>query len=93
MITIKWVSVGLAVAAAVCGLIAARYWLRASKVPIRPTWDTEPGEQDAAHQGWTFGMLQTSIDSANLNAKAARWTAAAVVLSVASVLVGTLAQF
>lgn len=35
-------------------------------------------------------MLQASIDSANLNAKAARWTVAAVVLTVASALVGAL---
>jgi hypothetical protein len=86
----KWASVGSA--SAITGLIAAAYCLRASKVNIKPTWDTEPAEGHLSDKGWTFGMLQAAIVSANLNAKAAVWTAVSVVFSVVSAIAGTLAQ-
>lgn len=93
---LKWFVIGssivLAMGAAITGLNAAQYWLRASQVPINPAWRVEPGEQDAAHRGWMARMLQASIDSANLNAKAARWTAVSVVLTVTSAIVGALTQ-
>ena len=62
----------------VTGLIAAHRWLRASKVPIVPTWKIEPGESDASQQGWQVGTMMAFNKSGELNKKAAGWTAVSV---------------
>jgi hypothetical protein len=72
----------LSVCAGICGLIGGAYWLRASMVPTKPAiLDRLPvaGLEDAAlsENPWVWPFLQAVAKSAELNAKAARWTAAA----------------
>lgn len=89
----KMLALGLTILAGISGTIAAIYWFRSSKVPIDPIWpqgafgSVEPGEHAASQDGWIAGMLQSNIRVAELNAKAALWTAGAVLLtSAASIL-------
>jgi hypothetical protein len=76
----KWTSNGLAMLAAVTGLVAALYWYRSSTIQITPTWITEPGDEQLSQAGWITGALKAFSKSADLNAKAARWTASSVML-------------
>ena len=62
----------------VTGGIAAYRWLRASEVPLLPTWKIEPGESDASQQGWQAGTIIAFSKSGELNKKAAAWTAVSV---------------
>ena len=79
---IRIISLGLMTLAAVTGFVAAWYWLQASKLPLEPAWGAvEPGDAEDAHMGWTAGMMKAFIDSAELNKKAARWTAASVAIA------------
>jgi hypothetical protein len=79
-----------AVAALIAGLIAAWYWYRSSKVQIEPMWPqgpmglVEPGEVEASQGGWIGGTLLAFSASADLNSKAALWTAGSVVLAAIS---------
>jgi hypothetical protein len=87
-------SIVLATAALVVGLRAAQYWLRASKVEIVPVWPdgayglVEPGETEASQDGWIAGTIGAVAASSELNKSAARWTAAAVILSAVSSVFG-----
>ena len=88
----KITSIMLAAVAAIAGLIAAGFWLRASKVPIKPMWGgVEPGDERLSQMGWTMGMMQGFSISGDLNAKAARWTAVSVGLAGISRVIGSLA--
>ena len=95
---LRWptlLSIAVALAACAVGLRAALIWKRASEVPVNPGWEDEilaPAETSDRHSGWIFGMLNASVESARLNRRAAIWTAWAVVLSVASALIGALAN-
>jgi len=92
----KVLGIGLAVLACITGVIAAIYWYRSSKVPIDPIWPegafglVEPGEREDSQEGWIAGMLQASARAAELNAKAALWTAGSVLLAAASSIVSVL---
>jgi hypothetical protein len=88
MMMMKWACVGLALVAACTGLVAAVYWYRSSRVPITPTWTTEPGETGEAQMGWTVGTMKAFCLSSRLNAKAAIWTAVSVGLAAVSSIVG-----
>ncbi len=92
----KTVGSGLAILAGITGVIAATYWYRSSRVPIDPIWPegafglVEPGEHDASQDGWIAGMLQANTRVAELNAKAALWTAGSVLLAAAASIVSVL---
>lgn len=92
----KLQGIALAICACVTGVVAAIYWYRSSKVPIDPIWPggpfglVEPGEREASQDGWIGGMLQASARAAELNAKAALWTAASVLLAGVASIVSTL---
>ena len=87
----KCVSVVFALAAGVTGFTAAYFWFKASKIPIDPGWGVEPGEVEAAHEGWITGTVKAVNESASLNKTAAIWTACSVVLGAASTLFSSLA--
>lgn len=69
------------------GILAAVYWLRASKVPIDYNgpkwpngWPIESGDPVLHNMNWTTATMQSVREAGRLNAIAARWTAASVVL-------------
>lgn len=86
----KMLGIWLAILAGITGVIAACYWYRSSQVPIDPMWPdgpiglVEPGETEASQNGWIAGMLQANTRVAELNAKAALWTAGTVLLAAAA---------
>jgi hypothetical protein len=81
----KWASVGLALLATVAGLVAAFYWYRSSKVGITPIWGgLEPVNPLFSQMGWMAGLMQTFAESADLNKRAALWTAVSVALAAGS---------
>ncbi|HEY1903040.1 MAG TPA: hypothetical protein VGG56_11435 [Terracidiphilus sp.] len=90
-------SVGFAFAALVVGLRAAQYWLKASKVDVVPVWPDgpqalmEPVEPEQSQRGWITATIEAVKLSSDLNKRAARWTAAAVILSAVSSVLGALA--
>lgn len=64
------------------GLMAARYWYRASGVKVVPLWvklgQIEPVEPDEANAQWQVALIEAGNETGKLNAVAAKWTAAAV---------------
>lgn len=92
----KAIGVGLAIFACITGVIAAIYWYRSSRVPIDPIWPegafglVEPGEHEASQDGWIAGMMRSNALAAELNAKAALWTAGSVLLAAAASVVSAL---
>ena len=86
----KLAGIALAGGARGTGLVAAWYWYRSSKVQVEPVWPqgvfglVEPGETEGSQAGWITGTLTAYSKSADLNAKAALWTAGSVVLAAAS---------
>jgi len=89
----KALAIGLAILAGITGVVAAIYWYRSSKVPTVPVWPRgafgpmEPVESEASQSGWIAGMLQAGTRAAELNAKAALWTAGSVLLAAAASIV------
>lgn len=92
----KATGVGLAIFACITGVIAAIYWYRSSRVPIDPIWPdgplglVEPGEHEASQDGWIAGMMQANMRAAELNARAALWTAGSVLLAAAASILSVL---
>ena len=97
-------SIVLAIAGLVVGLLAAHYWLKASKIKIDPGWrsdppqsadearkPTEPGDPQLSQMSWTMATIKAAVESADLNKIAARLTAVAVLLSAVSSVLGALA--
>jgi hypothetical protein len=95
-------SIVLAVAGLIVGLRAAYFWLKASEVPIDPGWNSgEPGDMRPVQpadfegmgilSGWNSATMTAFSASSALNARAAKWTAAAVILAGISSVVGALA--
>lgn len=86
----KMLGIGLAILAGITGIVAAIYWFRSSKVPVNPMWPegafgpVEPGEHDASQDGWIAGMMESNARAAELNAKAALWTAGSVLSAAAA---------
>ena len=80
----KWVILAVAVLSAIAGLIATRYWWKASKVFVMPMWEQngriEPVIPELAASSWTVAFIQTFQKAGRLNKIAAGWTAAAVIL-------------
>jgi len=80
---LKCITALLAFTTLVLGLVAARYWLKASKVETIPQWvksgQIETVIHSQATDDWIVGLLQAGQEAGRLNAIAARWTAAAVI--------------
>lgn len=73
----KWIITALALLTVALGLWAAWCWRRASLVQINPGGGVNSGEPEIVHEAWTFGIIEAATKSAQLNAIAASWTAAA----------------
>ena len=92
----KVTGIGLAILACITGVVAAIYWYQSSKVPVDPMWPqgavglVEPGVREESQDGWIAGMLQASARAAELNAKAALWTAGSVLLGAAASILSVL---
>lgn len=76
------------VGAAFCGLIAAFYWYKSSRVGFWPDWDFEPVIEEQKNMDRFAAIMKGVERSSRLNSLAAAWTAISVILSVASVIVG-----
>lgn len=71
------------------GVVAAAYWLKASRVLVTPVWgDSEPRDPLQSMTGWVIGLLEAGNESARLNRIAASLTAAAVFFSTAAGVAG-----
>jgi hypothetical protein len=88
----KNVSIGIAIFAFLTGLRAAHLWYRASQIQITPAWvkdgRIEPVAPGQSQVEWTNAIIQAANNSADMNRKAAIWTAVAVALSTMSGLLG-----
>ena len=82
-------SVGLAIVGLAVGLVAAGYWYKSSQIEPEP--GLEPAELEQANAAWIGAVLDAFRKSAELNKKASKWTAFAVILSGLSAVLGTLA--
>ena len=92
MATLNWIVIGCAVGALVTGLTAAGYWFKASRVDFKPFTDPVLTGQISPldHPGvWVSAVRLTIEKSGSLNASAARWTAASVILGALSTLLGS----
>lgn len=84
MAALKIVAFGFAIAGLACAVVAARYWLHASR-EYPSELPQSIGDAPELH----ILNVQVSIGKAGaLNAKAAIWTGAAAVLSAASSIIG-----
>jgi len=88
----QFVAVGLSVASLGCGLIAAWYWYKASKIPFTPSYDKLPDDvSDIDFHGALVTAVMLAVGKAGaLNRLAALWTAASVVLGGSAGLIDTL---
>lgn len=92
MSLMRAIALSLALTGFAVGLLAARYWLLASRVDAIPIWgDREPVDPTMSQAGWISGLLQASTESARLNQRAAKLTAVAVVLTAGSGVAGLFA--
>ncbi len=80
------VSLALAVLAAVSGITSAVYWWKASLEEADPQGGQDSGEPLVQQASWTEALLRQSMRSAQLNAVAARWSAATAIFGVLSAL-------
>lgn len=91
-------SIAVGVIALVTGLIAAYWWYQSAQIVPVPSWavsgpgeagvfsGVEPGDSQLSDSGWIAGLLAAAQKSADLNKRAALWTAF-------SVLAGAIANF
>lgn len=97
-------SIAFAIAALIVGLLAAHYWLKASKIEVDPGWRSgphgfatdaqkpiEPADAQLSQMFWQTATMTAIVKSAYLNSVAARLTAVAVLLSALSGTLGALA--
>jgi hypothetical protein len=94
---VKRTSIAFAAATLIAGLRAALQWYKSSQVQPDPGWpkDTsgipfEPVDQTLAQVGRTVAIGAAMRKAAALNASAALWTAASVVLATVATLFGSL---
>jgi len=73
---VRCIEVLLAICGCIAGLVSAGYWLKASAVPLKSTWDwhggVEPGVHSLSQEGWIGGMMEAALESSRLNMIAAR---------------------
>jgi hypothetical protein len=86
----KLLSICLAVAGVIPGLLGAWYWYRSSQVTVDPAWRVEPGDLDASQSGWLSALIAASCKSADLNKTAAKWTALSAAVEAVSSVLGNL---
>lgn len=72
--------------------MAAWKWYCASKAQPYPNWRMEPVVPVLSNMGWTAATLEAFEKGGQLNALAALWTAASVVLSAVSTLAGAISN-
>jgi hypothetical protein len=77
-----------AVGAAICGLIAAYYWYKSSRVGFWPDWEFEPVIDEQKNMDRFAAIMKGTESSSRLNSLAAGWTAISVILNVASAIAG-----
>ena len=77
-------SIAFAILAALAGLVAAWYWHGSAAVETRP--DVIPDEPSTENMVWLIAIRQGLQKAADLNRKAALWTAGAVILGALSAL-------
>ncbi|MFM0000190.1 hypothetical protein PQR57_04080 [Paraburkholderia dipogonis] len=70
---------------ALAGIRAARLWYESSKIEVIPAYahygNIEPvGDNAQTEMNWLDGVLRAGSEAAELNKRAARWTAIAVAL-------------
>lgn len=89
----RYLVVSLAMAAFASGVIAARYWYKASKVHVIPMWEeyeqmkpVDPS-QSAAH--WIVATVETIRKAGALNVRAATWTAISITFGALSSVLST----
>ncbi|MFK4448488.1 hypothetical protein ABH944_008544 [Caballeronia udeis] len=90
----KSIAVVLAFGGLTCGLLAAWFWEKSTRVPVDPL-DGDPTAimpvlLDLEQQAWWAAQFRANQQIGRLNVLAARWTAAAVVLGTLSSVVGLL---
>lgn len=87
----KALEILLALLGFVSGILAAWYWLRASRMRIDPGWgengSVEPGIHSMAQDAWIVAIMQSAAESARLNAIAARWTALTAIVTALAALI------
>jgi hypothetical protein len=84
----NWSALVLALLGTITGVIAAWYWYRASRVKLAPAWETDiHGDVSGNMMSWVTGTMQAFKRSSDLNARAARWTAASVLLNALSAVI------
>jgi hypothetical protein len=89
---LKAVSIILALSALASGLMAAWKWYAASEIQPKPNWREEPVYPVLSNMGWTSATLEAFEKAGQLNARAALWTAASVVLSALSAIAGAISN-
>ena len=90
---LKDFSIVLSILGLIFGLIAAYYWLKASKVVIKPGWELEiRGDKHSNIMGWVTGNMIAFKKVGDLNARAAWFTAVALLVSLAGSLLSTLSS-
>ena len=89
----KCAAIILAVVALATGLRAARLWWRASKAEPASDWKwfSEPVESDQTNAAWLHEIIKALAESADLNKRAAVWTAVSVIFGSASAVMSSLA--
>lgn len=77
----------------VTGVYAAFCWWKGSRVEIDPGWGPlgEPVDRLAANADWIVATVESASRSAELNKRAALWTAASVALNAIAATIGVLA--
>ena len=92
----KVLVISLALGALISGINAARYWYLTSTLPLFPLAQiTKEGAEvhpisDFRQNMAIFGLIDAFKESSRLNAIAARWTAAGVVLGALATLASIL---
>lgn len=91
----KCIGVAFAVLAGITGLVAAWCWHQSSQVQIDPGWGPpgsgrgfEPSDEADQAMSWAVATIKAFGDASDLNKKAALWTAASVLLSALSAIIG-----
>jgi hypothetical protein len=91
----KAIEIVFALLAFVSGMLAAWFWLRASRVRTDPGWSKngliEPGIHSMTQDAWIVAIMQSAAESGRLNAIAARWTALTAILTALTTLVAFIA--
>ncbi len=88
----KAIAIGLSLGGFITGIRAAYLWWQSTRVPVDPLNGDpnaiESGDSDFANLQWRAAQFRADQQIGRLNARAAGWTALAVVLGTLSSVVG-----